>query len=129
MKRCPDCGERLPREAFSGSGYCKPCHNRRTRESLARNGGARRYHLRQKYRIDLPDIDRMLAGQDGLCAACREAPATDVDHDHRRGQVRALLCSACNTALGKFRDDADLIEAAITYLEDAVPGVARERSA
>lgn len=127
MRRCPDRGELMPREAFSGSGYCKPCHNRRTRESFARNGGARRYHLRQKYRLDLPDI--MLAAQDGLCAAWREAPATDVDHDHRTGQVRALLCSACNTALGKFRDDADLIEAAIAYLEDAAPGTARERSA
>ena len=119
MKRCPDCRLELPRADFAATGYCRICHNRRTRESVARNGGARRYHLRRRYGIDLPDIDRMLAEQRGLCAACQRNPATDVDHDHASRTVRALLCSSCNTGLGKFRDDPALLESAITYLESS----------
>lgn len=58
----------------------------------------------------------MLAEQDGLCAICREAPAEHVDHDHKTGRVRGLLCFNCNGALGQFRDRADLMLRAVAYL-------------
>ena len=58
----------------------------------------------------------MSAAQEGLCAICREAPAEHVDHDHRSGRVRGLLCFNCNGALGQFRDRADLMLRAFAYL-------------
>lgn len=58
----------------------------------------------------------MLAAQGGLCAICREAPATHVDHDHATGKVRGLLCFNCNGALGQFRDRQDLMLRAVVYL-------------
>ena len=59
----------------------------------------------------------MLEAQGGLCAICQERPAEHVDHDHLTGTVRAMLCSCCNQGLGSFRDPADVMRAAISYLE------------
>lgn len=72
----------------------------------------------------------MLAAQDGVCAICRNGEASKsnrghrrrrltVDHDHETGQVRGLLCSGCNLALGGFRDSPDLLLAAASYLASA----------
>ncbi|MGZ4126863.1 MAG: endonuclease VII domain-containing protein [Actinomycetota bacterium] len=122
---CRDCQRWLPRDAFprhrsrpTGRGaYCKDCHNRRVRESVAKNGGARRYHLRRKYGIEPTEFDRLLASQSGLCAVCGLPNPTQVDHDHRTGAVRGILCLSCNAAVGAFGERADIILKAIEYLE------------
>jgi hypothetical protein len=63
----------------------------------------------------------MLNGQGGACAICK-TPAADldrricVDHDHVTGGVRGLLCSNCNSAIGKLQDDPDVVAAALAYL-------------
>jgi hypothetical protein len=97
--------------------YCKPCHNRVGKETKERlYGGTREYHLRRRYGIGQAEVDAMLAEQGGLCAACRTDAAVHVDHDHRTGQVRGMLCFLCNQALGNVRDDVERLERLITYL-------------
>lgn len=126
-KWCPECDgvkslEDFPRNRSAKSGYgtyCKPCHNRITREDKEKHGGARNYHLRRRYGITVEHFERMFAEQGGLCAICREAPAEHVDHDHATGRVRALLCFNCNGALGQFRDRPELMLAAYAYLQGA----------
>lgn len=81
--------------------------------------------LQRRYGITSYDHQEMFQAQGGVCAICGN-PETDtrkgtvkglaVDHDHRTKKVRALLCTACNTGLGKFRDDPDLLIKAIAYL-------------
>ncbi len=41
-----------------------------------------------------------------------------IDHCHESGKIRGLLCHACNTAIGKFKDNTDLLKSAIRYLEE-----------
>lgn len=60
----------------------------------------------------------MMTKQGGLCAICKEAKATHIDHSHETGRVRGVLCLACNTALGSFRDSPKLLARAIVYLEN-----------
>jgi hypothetical protein len=48
------------------------------------------------------EYDRLLAAQGGGCAICGNPPKTrrlHVDHDHKTGRVRGLLCHRCNRAL------------------------------
>jgi hypothetical protein len=97
--------------------YCKPCFNLITRNNRIKlHGSTRNYHLRRRYGISAEDFDQLFAEQGGLCAICREAPAEHVDHDHKTGRVRGLLCFNCNGALGQFRDRADLMLRAVAYL-------------
>jgi Recombination endonuclease VII len=125
-KWCPDCATVKPLDDFvrhagmpSGRApYCKPCHNVRGKASKERAGGSRKYHLKRRYGITVEEADLMLERQSGLCAICRTAPATQVDHDHETSAVRALLCFNCNGGLGQFRDDPAVLRAAADYVEE-----------
>jgi hypothetical protein len=64
------------------------------------------------------DYERMLAAQDGHCALCPNTPKTrrlSVDHNHKTGAVRGLLCFSCNRTLPHYKDSAWLARAA-TYV-------------
>jgi hypothetical protein len=126
MKFCPDCETLKPREDFPRSknkkdglgGYCKSCHNLRTKATVERlYGSARHFHLKRRYGISAAEVDAMIRAQGGLCLVCRERPAEHVDHDHLTGAVRGVLCFSCNGGLGQFRDRVDIMTKAITYLE------------
>ncbi|GAA1630212.1 hypothetical protein GCM10009733_028710 [Nonomuraea maheshkhaliensis] len=62
----------------------------------------------------------MLAQQGGLCAVCRTVPGTFVDHCHRTGAVRGILCFNCDNGLGHFGDNLVLLELAALYLDGEV---------
>jgi Recombination endonuclease VII len=124
-KWCGDCAQVKPlgefvrtRAASSGFGsYCLPCHAVRCRANADKRGGYRTYHLSRRYGITAEEADHLLAGQGGMCAICKTAPANHVDHDHATGAVRALLCFNCNGGLGQFRDDPHVLRAAAEYVE------------
>ena len=50
------------------------------------------------------------------CVICGDEGKLVVDHDHKTGQVRGMLCNHCNRGLGHFRDDPTLLEFAAQYL-------------
>ncbi|XVV08933.1 endonuclease VII domain-containing protein [Actinoplanes sp. CA-131856] len=125
-KWCPDCETIKPLAEFartkaSKNGYhtyCRLCHNARGRETKERlYGGNREYHLRHRYGITDADAKEMLAEQGGVCAICGTPDPQHVDHDHRTGWVRGILCFNCNGGLGQFRDNPVFLAEAITYLK------------
>lgn len=76
--------------------------------------------LRRNYGLSLDEYDALYEAQQGLCAICdRPDPNRRlcVDHCHETGEVRGLLCSSCNTALGLLGDDVDRLIRAMEYLE------------
>ena len=86
----------------------------------------RDYQLMRKFGLTRQDYDQMLCEQGGGCAICEsENPGSknkgqfSVDHNHETGEVRGLLCTRCNTALGSFKDNPEFLRRAISYLEAA----------
>jgi hypothetical protein len=79
--------------------------------------------LRSKYGIDLEDYSSMLAAQNGACAICGTATPDGrgrffhVDHCHRSGKVRGLLCTKCNQGIGMFKENPETLLAAIRYVK------------
>lgn len=80
----------------------------------------RKSNLKTRFGITVEQYETMFLNQNGRCAICGREPDLQrlhVDHDHKTGRVRGLLCMTCNTALGKFSDDPELLRKAIEYLE------------
>lgn len=77
-------------------------------------------NFKRKYGITLLQYNTMLSKQKGNCAICNNPCPSNkrlaVDHSHKTGIVRGLLCIHCNQALGHFKDDPALIKKAIDYL-------------
>lgn len=116
-RTCAGCGVELPDHAFATADgrwvrQCVECDR------------AHRYELR-----DGEELRRRRDAQGNVCAICCTAPATpqgfaelQIDHDHRTGRVRGLLCRRCNLMLGLADDEIARLYAAIAYLKDAVAG-------
>ncbi len=79
--------------------------------------------LKRYYNMTVETYYKMLADQNGVCKICNKTCSTGrelcVDHCHKTGKIRGLLCGKCNTGLGSFNDDKDKMLVAIKYLEDA----------
>lgn len=76
-------------------------------------------NLRLRYGISLLDYEMMLLTQGGACALCFKRPKRNrlhVDHDHDTGKVRGLLCTSCNTTLGKIDRMPGRVNAIAHYL-------------
>lgn len=72
----------------------------------------------RRYGLSITQHSTLLKAQDGRCAICLEAcKSLHIDHDHATMLVRGLLCSSCNTGLGRFKDNVKLLLAAKAYLE------------
>lgn len=81
------------------------------------------YWLMKNYGLSLDQYNEKLLAQGGVCAICKGLPNRNghkyfhVDHDHKTGTVRKLLCHRCNTMLGLAKDNAQILEAATEYLK------------
>jgi hypothetical protein len=81
--------------------------------------------LKKAYGITLDQYNDMLSKQDGKCMICQsdnngfynnKPKAFAVDHCHTTGKIRGLLCGDCNAGIGLLKDNIDLLNNAIKYL-------------
>jgi hypothetical protein len=78
-------------------------------------------YLKNRYDLTLKEYEELFNIQCGVCIICHKPPTVQkpflvVDHDHKTGKVRGLLCDNCNLALGLFGDSAANLQAAARYL-------------
>lgn len=82
----------------------------------------RKSSLKKLYGLSVEQYDTMLIAQNGVCAGCgSDKPFGNckhfcVDHDHKTGLVRGLLCHKCNRGLGLAKDDIIVLSEMIKYL-------------
>lgn len=145
MKTCTACSKEKPFSAFSKDkrrGYqarCKECRKAEVNAWRAKNRDAynaserKRYaespakwerHLRSKYGITAAEYAERLNKQDGCCAICKAnaesiGQTLAVDHDHKTGAVRGLLCAMCNRMLGCAKDRPEVLRSGADYLINA----------
>lgn len=144
-KACYKCGEVKPVAEFKPRAelhdgfvnYCRACGGAARKALAASRKGdpfhdskrkrKRRGDNLRRYGLTMSQYEAMSESQGGLCAICgrhETAIATDgktvrrlcVDHNHSTGQIRSLLCSACNKAIGEFGEGLDRMVSAVAYL-------------
>jgi hypothetical protein len=134
MPVCTTCNIEKPTEAFykrvdrplKRTSSCKKC--RKTKQQKAWIPKQQKdYKLRNYFGIYLEDYNSMLENQNHLCKICNKAETARsntgyvkdlaVDHCHKTGKIRGLLCQSCNVGLGHFDDSLDKLESAIKYLK------------
>jgi len=115
-RQCRSCREMIPFEKMplrhsdkKFSTYCNPCVSEKARVD----------NLEKKYGITIKEYNTLLDAQDGVCAICFGVDKNKklcVDHDHETGEVRGLLCSKCNKAIGLLGDNRAGVQNALDYL-------------
>ena len=99
----------------------KDTYNRKMREYQAEHKDNRRdCDYKRTYGITLEDFNTRLREQGNVCAICKKANKSTkrhfaVDHNHKTGEIRGILCYGCNRAL-HILDSEELLIAAIEYL-------------
>jgi hypothetical protein len=134
---CSGCGVEKGLAGFSKSELfkmgretrCKACKNA---WKLARRGRklrtqrieptVRDYNRLHRSGISSAVFRILFDAQEGRCGICAQpmdflAKSTCVDHSHKTGMIRGVLCGCCNLGIGHMKDDISLMRAAITYLE------------
>jgi len=102
---------------------CKACSIEKSKKRYVYNWKRNKTrNLNQSFGMTYEEYEYMVNSQNNVCAICgnpelsKSKKVLAVDHCHTTGKVRGLLCNKCNTALGAFGDDIDVMASAISYL-------------
>jgi hypothetical protein len=74
-------------------------------------------HILNTYKITVDQYAALEESQDFHCAICPSESELHVDHNHKTGKVRGLLCMSCNMGLGNFMDSEVKMQNACAYLQ------------
>lgn len=80
------------------------------------------YALKKSFNITLDQYNQMLEEQNYSCAICNRHQnefkrSLAVDHSHKTGEIRGLLCGFCNIGIGNLQDDSEITDRASKYLK------------
>lgn len=101
---------------------CKPCSSK-VQSAYFKTSERKDWYLQQRYGITLDVYNDFLFFQGNKCPICMRTFGTvpknkpHVDHNHKTGHVRGLLCTSCNAILGHADEEPAVLKLAIAYLE------------
>lgn len=133
-KRCSKCKddkelEKFPKSKYNKDGYhhyCKECNSIDKKNRYATNEEYRHKQknsvLKKKYNLSIKEVELKIKKQKGKCTICGKRldfknSDAHVDHDHKTGKIRDVLCRKCNFALGQVNDDIDYMNQLILYVK------------
>lgn len=131
MKRCTKCGVEQELEAFARNrtkpdgrqGHCKKCF-----KAMHLEEGKRDRRLQKRLGLEPGSYQKMLKEQGGVCKICGMDPSNQtikrkyrlaVDHCHKTGKVRGLICITCNLVVAWLENCPEVLPLALKYLEDS----------
>lgn len=115
----------LKKNALARALYAKEPEKFRLRSRNRTYEELKNSDLKHKYNITFKDYLEIWNRQEGKCAICGQLETRKVknklsvlavDHDHKTGKIRGLLCSKCNISLGLLNDNIDVLKNMIDYL-------------
>jgi hypothetical protein len=113
---CQGSMEGLDNRSIFCSRKCKDAEHRASGKAAEAN---LRYYFASRYGLSIDQVNEMAANGCQICGTT-DWPGRHnrphVDHDHKTGAVRGILCTNCNSGLGRFRDDPALLRKAADYL-------------
>ncbi len=127
--RCPSCcGEGIIEIDYGGHttvirNTCKNCKGKGSvKEKKKVKLSPRDSRLKRLYGLEPGEYEKIFDFQGRVCYICKNPPKENkrlhVDHDHKSGLTRGLLCWVDNGALGKFRDNALKLRYALDYINN-----------
>lgn len=130
FKLCIKCGTEQSLDSYSKDikakdgkkRYCKSCCNKYFKNWRNSNLQEireidRKNHYRRAYNLPEDIITKLIDNRNGICAICKEISPLVVDHNHKTGKVRDLICSSCNSLLGYSKENLSTLSSAIEYLK------------
>lgn len=113
---CKNCCRRKLRQRNMSEEYKKKRNKSRYKYKDAERG----YMLKTRYGITLEEFNQIFESQGKTCPICKRDKSCGknfvVDHSHKTGKNRGILCNRCNVGLGSFKDSIELLQEAINYL-------------
>ena len=80
----------------------------------------KRYELKATYNLTFEQLDEILIAQNHKCLICNKSLMETrrcIDHDHKTGKIRGILCIECNSVIGLAHDNIETLKKAIDYLK------------
>jgi Recombination endonuclease VII len=123
--KCRVCKHKCVKTSFTKLQIVNACYLCRECAVASNN----KYQLK-KFGLDDKQYNKILFQQNNCCAICKtdvghysksnKKCRLAVDHDHKTGKVRGLLCNSCNRALGLLKDSITNLHSAIVYLKGSI---------
>jgi Recombination endonuclease VII len=119
--KCKECiKEKRQKRKEHDKAYWKKYANKNVEKLKQRD---RKYSLKRKFNMTIEEYNTLLKTQNNQCAivGCKKQRSSNgkrlaVDHCHKTGKIRGLLCNECNTSLGLLRENTEIILGLIHYL-------------